>query len=262
MGITLQIGDRALPQEELVSLLTSYQLLPALVQGVIIDQATAEIECTPEEVATIRQQFYAQQQITSEAERTHWLQRHYMTLEQFEDLPIRQLKLEKFKQQAFGPRVEAHFLQRKSELDKVIYSLIRTQDPAIAQELFFRIQEGEQSFAEVARQYSQGPEAQTGGLIGPVELSAPHPTLTQMLMRSQPGQLLPPVRLGEWLVIMRLEQRVPVQLDEALRQRLLNELFTNWLQEQLQQTAVTLPSLPISSPPHDSNPTTAHPLSC
>lgn len=260
MGTSLKIGDRTIPSEELVSLLASYQLLPTLVQGIVIDQAIADISCLPEEVAGIRQQFYAQYQITSEAERDQWLQQHYMTLEQLEDLPVRQLKLEKFKQVTFSPKLEAYFLQRKSDLDKVIYSLIRTADPAIAQELFFRIQEGEQSFTEVAQQYSQGPEAQTGGLIGPVELSTPHPTLTQMLIRSQPGQLLPPVRLGEWLVIMRLEQRIPVQLDDALRQRLLNELFTAWLQEQLQQISVNLP-LPTTVPPHDSNPTPAHRLS-
>jgi len=51
--------------------------------------------------------------------------------------------------------------------------VIRTKDPGVAQELYFRIQAGEQSFAEVAREYSQGPEAYTCGLLGPVELSMP-----------------------------------------------------------------------------------------
>lgn len=90
-------------------------------------------------------------------------------------------------------------------------------------------------------------EAQTGGLIGPVDLSSCHPTLVKMLSVSQPSQLWPPTRLGEWLVIVRLEKFIPAQLDNSMRQRLLTELFAAWLQEQLNQlssVAVTVPALP------------------
>jgi parvulin-like peptidyl-prolyl isomerase len=158
-----------------------------------------------------------------------------MTSAQLEALAIRGLLIEKFKQTTWGHKLESYFLSRKGQLDRVIYSLIRTQDPGIAQELYFRIQEGEQSFADLAREYSQGPEAQTGGLIGPVELSTPHPTVAQMLRTSQPGQLYPPIRLGEWLVIIRLEKFIPTQLDASIRQRLLNECFSIWLSEQLKE---------------------------
>jgi parvulin-like peptidyl-prolyl isomerase len=111
-----------------------------------------------------------------------------------------------------------------------MYSLLRVNNPAIARELHFRIQDGEESFAELARKYSQGPEAQTGGLLGPVPLSSPHPILAQMLSKSEPGQLLPLTRVENWIVIVRLEKIFPAQLDESMRQRLLNELFAQWLQ--------------------------------
>jgi parvulin-like peptidyl-prolyl isomerase len=117
----------------------------------------------------------------------------------------------------------------------------------IAQELYFRILEGEQTFGELAREYSQGPEAQTDGLIGPVELSVPHPTLAQMLTLSQPGQLCPPTRVGEWLVIVRLEKFIPAQMDDAMRRRLFNECFNTWLQEQLQQLGSIAPTAPATS---------------
>jgi hypothetical protein len=81
------------------------------------------------------------------------------------------------------------------QLDKVVYSVIRTKDMGVAQELYFRIQEGEQSFSELAREYSQGPEALTGGLTGPVELILPPRPLAGMLSVSQPDQLWPPPSL-------------------------------------------------------------------
>lgn len=249
MGVVLQVGNRAIAAEEVLSLLAGYQMLPQLLQEVLIDGAIAGIECAPEELVEARQKFYAKNQLTSDEARQAWLNRFGMTSTQLEALATRDLKIEKFKQKTWGPKLESYFLNRKGQLDKVIYSLIRTQDLGIAQELYFRVLEGEQSFAELARNYSQGPEAQTDGLIGPVELSVPHPTLAQMLSISQPGQLWPPTRIGEWLVMVRLEKFIPAQLDDAMRQRLLNECFTTWLQDQMNQSNPSAPQGSTSSSP-------------
>lgn len=235
MTVVLQIGNRSITAEEILPLMAGYQMLPQFLQEILIDQAIALIDCTPEEAEAACEQFYKQNQITTDEERQVWLRRQGMTQGQLEALATRELRMEKFKQITWGPKLESYFLNRKDKLDKVIYSLIRTKDIGIAQELYFRILEGEQSFAELARTYSEGPEAQTDGLIGPVELSVPHPTLSQILTLSQPGQLSPPTRVGEWLVLVRLEKFIPAQMDDAMRRRLLNECFNGWLQEQLQQ---------------------------
>jgi parvulin-like peptidyl-prolyl isomerase len=120
-------------------------------------------------------------------------------------------------------------------MDQVVYSLLRTKDFAIAQELYFRIKAGEESFADAAKAYSQGPEAQTGGIIGPMALTQPHPTLAARLQSAKPGELLPPIRLGEWIVIVRLEQFIAARLDEQTRRALLDKLFQKWLQDCLSQ---------------------------
>ncbi len=115
------------------------------------------------------------------------------------------------------------------------YSLIRTKDLGLANELYFRIEGGEQSFAEIAKQYSQGVEANTGGLLGPVPIRQPHPLISQILSVSKPGQLWPPRALAEWFVIVRLEQLIPAQLDETMRRRLIDEMFETWINEQIKQ---------------------------
>ncbi|WP_416666727.1 peptidylprolyl isomerase [Egbenema bharatensis] len=235
MSVALQIGERLIAAEEVLPLLAGYRMLPQFIQELLIDQAIASIECTPEETAEACEQFYVQTQITDEKARRTWLGRYGMTEEQLQALATRGVRIEKFKQATWGLKLESYFLSRKGQLDKVIYSLIRTKDVGIAQELYFRILEGEQSLGELARVYSQGPEAQTDGLIGPVELSVPHPTLAQLLTLSQPGQLCPPTRVGEWLVLVRLEKFIPAQLDEAMRRRLLDECFNTWLADQLEK---------------------------
>ncbi|MBD2412428.1 peptidylprolyl isomerase [Nostoc calcicola FACHB-389] len=240
MTEALQIGNRTITASELISLLASYQMLPQLQRELIVDEAIEQssrsanvtIEFTPEEVAQAKQQFYAEKQLKNEEDIQAWMARQGLTYEQLEAITTRKLKIEKFKQATWGNKLESHFFQSKSKLDKVIYSLLRTQDVGIAQELYFRIQAKENSFADLAREYSLGPEAQTGGLVGPVELNALHPVMVQMLSSSQPGQILPPTRIAEWFVILRLEKFIPAQLDEFMKARLLNEMFEIWLQEQ------------------------------
>lgn len=235
MTAALQVGSQTITSEEIIPLIVGYQLLPQLLRELIIDQAIANITCTAEEIAIAYPKFFEQHQIVSEEALAAWQQRYNITGEKLQALATRQLRIAKFKQATWGGQLESHFLNHKSRLDKVVYSLIRTKDAGVAQELYFRIQAGEQSFAEIAREYSQGPESQTGGLQGPVELSVPHPALAKMLSVSQAGQLLPPTRLNEWIVIVRLEKFIPAVLDESTKQQLLNNLFQTWISEQVNQ---------------------------
>ena len=132
-------------------------------------------------------------------------------------------------------------LFRSGQLDKAIYSLIRTSDIGVAQEVYFRLIDGEQTFEEAARQYSQGAESQTGGLVGPVVLSTPHPAIAQLVATQPIGQICQPIKLDQWFVIIRPEQVLRSQLDEPMRQRMMNELFQTWLQEQMRSVETRTP---------------------
>jgi parvulin-like peptidyl-prolyl isomerase len=238
MSFSIQIGNQTITPDNVMPRLARYQLLPQLIREAILDQAIADITCSPEESQAAIQQFCQQQKISSEAELGTWLQSRGIAPELFESIAQRPLKLEKFKQQIFGNKLESYFLKRKSALDQVIYSLIRTKDMGMAQELYFRLEDDQSSFAQLARDHSQGPEAETGGLVGPVELEIPHPSMARMLSISQPGQLWPPTRIGEWMIIVRLEKFMPAQLNQSTQNRLLQELFQQWLQEQLKTVSI------------------------
>jgi parvulin-like peptidyl-prolyl isomerase len=243
----------ALLPDLVIPLLQVYDLLPQLIREVLIDRAITEINLSPEESLQACQQFYQRYQLQNDADLETWMNNRGLSYPQLEHMMMRDAKREKFKHQTWDHQLESYFLQRKTALDRVIYSLIRVDRWDLAQELYFRIQEGETSFADVAQTYSQGAEAQTGGLIGPVELSVPHPTLAKLLSTSQPGQLSPPMPVAEWIVLVRLEQFLPAQLDEAMRQRLLNELFSQWLQTQMQTTGVCLMQHLLSQHPSASD---------
>ncbi|MEL4897260.1 peptidylprolyl isomerase [Crocosphaera sp. Alani8] len=233
--IVLRIGNQDISSVELYPLLAQYRLLPQLAKEIVVDQAISSITCTPEETTLSQQNFYQRQKIADQNQLKAWLDHHGMTPEQLEKLTVRDLKIEKFKQLTWGDQLEPYFVKCKGQLDRVVYSLIRTKDPGVAQELYFRIQEGENTFSDLAREYSEGSEAQTGGLLGPVELNTPHPKIAQILAASRPGQLSPPTPVGDWWIILRLEKYVSAQLDDNTKQRLLNELFQGWLVSQIKE---------------------------
>lgn len=230
-----QVGNRVVHAREILPLLERYQLLPQLVREIIIDQAISDFFCTEAEQKVALEQFFQRSKVTTSEERQVWLEGHNLTLEQLKERVLRPVLLEKFKLETWGSKVESYFLSRKASLDQAMYSLIRVKDLGMAQELYFRIQEGEKSFSDLARVYSQGLEAHTGGLVGPTPLSQPHPVIARLLAASQPGQLRPPTRLEEWVVIVRLEKFIPAQLDEPMRRHLIDELFETCLKEQLRQ---------------------------
>lgn len=210
-------------------------------------RAIACVQLNLEEKALAIEQFYQKNQLTTSNAVSVALEQLCITQTQLEENATRELRIEKFKQATWGQKLESYFLQYKSQLDKVIYSLIRTSDAEVAQELYFRIKAGEQSFAEVAKQYSQGQEAETGVLLGPVPLGQPHSAIASYLAISQPGQLWPPMQLENWVVIVRLEKLIPAQLDDAMRSSLLNHLFEQWLAEEIGKAPLTLHNYALNS---------------
>lgn len=231
---TLQVGNEILQAEKLLSLLNRYQLLPQVLRAKVIDEAIASFSCSEAEHLTAIAEFRQRQQLTSPEIEQAWLQKNQLTEAIMAEIAIRPLLIQKFQLAMWGNKLESYFLQRKADLDRVVYSMIRTQDEGLAQELYFRVVEGEHPFATIAQEYSQGSEAQTGGMIGPVPLSQPHPTIQQILYVSQPGQIWKPHLIADWYVIIRLEQLLPAQLDENMQQYLLDELLEAWIQTQIQ----------------------------
>ncbi|WP_309734205.1 peptidylprolyl isomerase [Chamaesiphon sp. OTE_75_metabat_556] len=234
-----RLCKNAMSGQEVISLLQKFSMLPQFQRELILDAELASVSCSQEEMFSAYKTFYRKYQINSDAERDTWLVRNKCTLAQLEHSVLRTLKLDRFKQTTFGHKVESYFLQRKSQLDRVIYSLLRVKDPHLAQELFFRIQDREATFTELVKQYSGGQEADVGGVVGPHELSIPHPVLAQKLRSLQPGQLAPPLQIADWFVVVRLEKFLPAQLDQVVQSRLIDELYEQWLQARLHDLSMS-----------------------
>ena len=134
---------------------------------------------------------------------------------------------------------ESLFLRYKDRLDRVLYSLIRVESGEQAHELFYSIEANEIEFGDAAAQYSIGPESKTQGIIGPVDLTTPHPEIAARLRTATPRQLFPPFQADQWHAIIRLEYRFDSEYDEKTKLFLGSLVLSAKSQELVKQTKLS-----------------------
>ncbi len=152
----------------------------------------------------------------------------------------RVIRRQEYIRERFAPKAEARFLERKNELDQVVYSLLRLANNFLARELYLQIESGESNFADLAKRYAEGPERNTNGIVGPVSLTQAHPALVEKLRVAQPGVLLEPFRIADWWLVVRLERYSPATFTPEVSDRMCREMFDAWIAE---KTATTLSRL-------------------
>lgn len=165
------------------------------------------------------------------------------------ELPSR---LRRHCERLYRPKAEARFLERKQQLDQVVYSLLRLQDEGLSRELYFQLQDGEADFADLAAQHSEGPERATRGIVGPVPLTQAHPQLVERLRTAPIAQVQEPLLIEGYWLLFRLESLTPASFDESMALQMSQELFEQWLEQAVETRLEQLrPQLlaPISEQP-------------
>jgi parvulin-like peptidyl-prolyl isomerase len=236
MPAALQIGDTSIAADQLPTLLEQYRLVPQLAREMILDQEIADYQIPEEEQMEAIKRFYQQNQLNTDQELDKWLQQQRLSRQGLMSLIDRELRLQKFKTFKWDTQVESHFCQRKAQIDQVVFSMIRVKDVDIAEEIYFRLLSKEATFSDLAPKYSDGIEAKTKGISGPIELGRLDASLAGVLVTAQPEEVLAPMNVSGWWVVVQLEVMIPAELDEPTRQRLTEELFTLWINEQTQKT--------------------------
>lgn len=127
-------------------------------------------------------------------------------------------------EQQVGKKLPSYFLQRKSDLDEVVYTVLAVAEQDLCSELHLQLKGGETTFETLLQQLPAQPELGPRGRLGPVALSELPEGLAQLLRVSQPGQLWPPKPIQQGWILVRLDESRPAVLDQRLRRRLLLEL--------------------------------------
>ncbi|MGA0021405.1 MAG: peptidylprolyl isomerase [Vulcanococcus sp.] len=244
--VELPLGQPRIRLDDFHQLLDSQGLDRLLAQAIVLNEIEQAVALPQERVDQLR------------AERLQdWLDDHdgvrptevheKAELERQVRLELRQARLRHFEEICFGDGVELRYLERKADLDQVVYSVIQVQEQGLAEEIYHQIREGEAQFGDLAVIHTLGREAQSRGQIGPEPMGRQHPELVSRLRSGSTGQLWPPFEAeGVW-VVLRLEHAALMPLDGQVREQLLDELMQEWMDERIRilLSGEPLPALPF-----------------
>ena len=222
------------------SLLRRYNLLKPLVEQMITSEAIAGVSVPEDALETAKLELLDQRGFETMDEWSEMLTDLGRTDAEVIDRLERVIRRQEYMRDRFAPKAEARFLERKNELDQVVYSLLRLADSFLARELYLQIESEESNFADLAKRYAEGPERNTNGIVGPVSLTQAHPLLVEKLRVAQPGVLLEPFRVADWWLVVRLERYSPATFTPEVSDRMCREMFDAWIEE---ETATTLSRL-------------------
>ncbi|MEB3884549.1 peptidylprolyl isomerase [Lyngbya sp. CCY1209] len=170
-----------------------------------------------------------------------WLDQNRMTYNAFHEQVSNGFKRETLKLAVVGPKLEEYFQERKPFLDSVVLSRIVVDDYEMAESLKNKILSGEATFEAIAREHSVTTESRVNGMMGAVSRATIPETIKPAVEGGQVGQIVGPFEVeGRWC-LFRIEEFIEVSLEtKGMKQRLQNELFDRWMNEQLKTLTVKL----------------------
>ena len=235
--------------EEMFHQLRLFAQIPTMAEKIIAHEVIsraavkAGIEVKSEELQQAVDSWRLSNQLDSIEATQSWLQKHYLSLEELGELISATVLSSKLARHLFQDKIEPYFVDyRLDYMQASIYEIILDNE-GIAMELSYAISEGEISFFEAAYEYIRDTElSRRGGYKGAVYRKDLRPEISAAVFAATPPQILKPVVTSSGVHLIRVEELSQPQLDEVVSQKILSELFSNWLAQQVHQFEIKIDS--------------------
>jgi parvulin-like peptidyl-prolyl isomerase len=217
------------------------EIIEKIIERKIIISAAqaAGIEVTKEELQQAANQMRAISQLKDAQATWVWLDKYGFSLDDFEEFMYITLISTKLTAHLFKDQIEPYFYEHQLDYaGAIIYEIILDdQDEAI--ELFYEIQEGEISFYDAGQQYIQDLELRRkGGYRGKVNRTEMKPEVSAAVFASMSSQLLKPIVTADGVYLVLVEEIIKPELDKMLYQKIMLDLYSEWLKQQKEQVQV------------------------
>ena len=211
---------------------------------IINDAAEAEgIIVSDRELQEAANNFRVRYNLYNPATTWEWLKQNYLTGDDFENLIYGSIITSKLSQHLFGDRIEPYFYEHQLDFARAVLYEIIFNDFDTAIEQFYALEEREISFIEVARQYIQEPNLRRQyGYRGVLPRPALNSAISAAVFASEPPQILKPIVVGKKTHLVLVEEIIEPQLNESLRQQIIERLFAAWLEKQILQYSIEVKS--------------------
>lgn len=225
---------------------TSCKLTPVIketvYQQIIADAVRAEgIEITDFELQEAADKFRLEHNLYNPPATWEWLKKNYLTGDDFEQLIYRSLFTSKLIQHLFGKSIKPYFYEHQLDFTQAVLYEIIFDDFDIALEQFYALEEKETTFIEVARQYITEPNLRRQhGYRGVVPRTTLNSAISAAVFTANPPQILKPIEIGKKYHLILVEEIIEPELDESLTSLIASQLFSSWLEKQIQQYSIEL----------------------
>jgi PPIC-type PPIASE domain len=221
--------------------------IPSLMRGIVRRQIVerhvkaAAIEPTPAELQAAADRFRLDNNLATIEVTEQWLNANLLSVDDFEYMIVQNLLTERLAQHLFADRVPEFFYQNSLDYcSATLYEAV-LDCRNLAMELFYSLQEGDLSFADIAHQYIADPELRRrGGYLGKIDRKQLRPEISAAVFAAKPPQLIKPIVTAVGVHLIQVEEIAQPQLDDRLHQQILTDLFDRWLSEQTAQEMQTL----------------------
>lgn len=219
--------------------------IPSIVEGILTRKIIARaaekagIEVASAEVQQAADSLRLMNKLQNADDTLVWLQKHSLSLDEFEELAYATVVTLKLTQHLFADKVEPFFIEHHLDYAQVIMHEVVLDDEDLALELFYALTEGEISFLEIAHQYIQDTELRRcGGYRGKLRRTELKPEISAAVFAATPPQILKPIVTSKGVHLIWVKELIQPQLDEMLRYQILSDFFSEWLKRQLAQFEV------------------------
>jgi hypothetical protein len=163
-----------------------------------------------------------------------WLASEQITPDQWERGIIDRLLRSEMAEHLFGNDIERVFIENRLNYDKRSLYRLEVTEKAVAQELFFEIEDGEISFFEAAHEYdvveSRRDRCGFEGFVNRFELPSDE---AEAVFNAKPRQVLPPIETESGFILLWVDRIIPATLTDEIRATLLETLMDQWLAAEL-----------------------------
>ncbi|MHC5768547.1 MAG: foldase protein PrsA [Nostoc sp.] len=216
--------------------------IPEIVEQIVTRKviiAAAEeagIKVEVEELQKAADQIRLANKLDSADDTWNWLEKHGLSIDDFEEIADISLISGKLANHLFADKVEPSFFENQLDYVGVVMYEVVLDDEDLAIELFYAIKEGEMSFYDIAHKYIQDTELRRkGGYLGIVRRQDLKPEISTAVFTAKPPQVIKPIVTSKGVHLILIEELIQPDLNEKLRTNIILNLFTQWLNQQIEQ---------------------------
>lgn len=222
-------------------------LLDAFVESYLVSRAARmNLTVSPTELQQAADQFRMRNGMASAEQTMEWFQREAITDADFAEGLQRDLIVEKLRKSVTEPLLESSFNSQIQRFARVRFRRILVASEAEARDIISVITTGKSSFDEQARLKSLDLATKnTGGDGGVVRRVDLNEQLATIIFQATIGQVIGPIGAGQGFLIVVVEEFLPAEMDEGIKNGLRKEIFDQWLRNELSKAPIEFPLLEL-----------------